>query len=126
MSDTLQAAIVRPDPATAFTTAERCKILEVLNHAGDPAVSVAEARVAPGVTTQLHRLHGVVERYLIVAGRGRVEIGGLAPEEVGPGDLVVIPAGATQRIANLGAEELVFYCICTPRFTQACYESLGD
>ena len=110
----------------AFVTAERCKILEVLNHAGDPAVSVAEARVAPGVTTQLHRLHGVVERYLIVSGRGRVEIGGLAPEEVGPGDLVVIPAGVTQRIASLGAEELVFYCICTPRFTPECYETLGD
>ncbi|HYQ39589.1 MAG TPA: cupin domain-containing protein [Pseudomonas sp.] len=126
MSDTLQAAIVRPDPATAFVTAERCKILEVLNHAGDPAVSVAEARVAPGVTTQLHRLHGVVERYLIVAGRGRVEIGGLAPEEVGPGDLVVIPAGVAQRIASLGDEELVFYCICTPRFTPECYETLGE
>lgn len=126
MNDTLQAAIVRPDPATAFTTAERCTILEVLNHAGDPAVSVAEARVAPGVTTQLHRLHGVVERYLIVSGRGRVEVGGLAPSEVGPGDLVVIPAGVTQRIANRGDEELVFYCICTPRFTPECYETLGD
>lgn len=121
-----RAAIVRPDPAAAYDTAERCRILEALNHAGDPAVSVAEARVAPGVTTQLHRLHGVVERYLIVSGRGRAEVEGLAPSEVSPGDLVVIPAGATQRIANLGAEELVFYCICTPRFTQACYESLGD
>ena len=87
---------------------------------------MAEARVAPGVTTQLHRLHGVVERYLIVSGRGRAEVEGLAPGEVGPGDLVVIPAGATQRIANLGDEELVFYCICTPRFTPACYETLGD
>jgi mannose-6-phosphate isomerase-like protein (cupin superfamily) len=121
-----QAAIIHPDPAAAFATAERCRILEVLNHATDPAVSVAEARVAPGVTTQLHRLHGVVERYLIVSGRGWVEVGGLEPSEVGPGDLVVIPAGVAQRIGNLGSEELVFYCICTPRFTPECYETLGD
>ncbi|MOA16644.1 Cupin domain protein [compost metagenome] len=98
----------------------------MLNHAGDPAVSVAEARVAPGVTTQLHRLDGVVERYLIVKGRGMVDVGGLQPSEVGPGDLVVIPAGVPQRIGNLGEEELVFYCICTPRFTPACYETLGE
>jgi len=122
----MQAAIIRPDPAAAFDTAERCRILEVLNHAGDGAVSVAEARVAPGVTTQLHRLHGVVERYLIVEGRGRVEIGGLQPAEVGPGDMVVIPAGVTQQVGNLGAEELVFYCICTPRFTPECYETLEE
>lgn len=122
----MQAAIIRPDPATAFSTAERCRILEVLNHTGDPAVSVAEARVAPGVTTQLHRLHGVVERYLMVSGRGLVNVSGLPPTEVGPGDMVVIPAGVPQQIGNLGEDELVFYCICTPRFTQACYETLGE
>lgn len=122
----MQAAIIRPDPAAAFFTAERCQILEVLNHAGDPAVSVAEARVAPGVTTQLHRLHGVVERYLMVSGRGRVNVGGLPSTEVGPGDMVVIPAGVPQQISNIGEDQLVFYCICTPRFTQACYETLGD
>lgn len=122
----MRAAIIRPDPAKAFFTAERCKILEVLNHAGDPAVSVAEARVAPGVTTQLHRLHGVVERYLMVSGHGLVNIGGLQPTELGPGDMVVIPAGVPQQISNIGEDELVFYCICTPRFTQACYETLGD
>lgn len=122
----MQTAIIRPDPAAAFDTAERCRILEVLNHAGDGAVSVAEARVAPGVTTQLHRLHGVVERYLIVAGRGLVNVGALQPTEVGPGDLVVIPAEMPQQIRNVGEEELVFYCICTPRFTPECYETLGE
>jgi hypothetical protein len=29
-----------------------------------------------------------------------------------------------QRIANTGTDDLVFYCICSPRFTQECYESL--
>jgi mannose-6-phosphate isomerase-like protein (cupin superfamily) len=43
---------------------------------------------------------------------------------VRPGDVVVIPAGESQSIANTGAVDLVFYCICTPRFTPECYEAL--
>lgn len=122
----MKASIIHPDPAAEYLSAERCRILEVLNGAGDPGLSVARARVAPGVVTQPHRLHGVVERYLIVEGRGVVSVGGLEDSEVGPGDLVVIPAGVTQSIRNVGATELVFYCICTPRFRQECYEALGE
>jgi mannose-6-phosphate isomerase-like protein (cupin superfamily) len=44
--------------------------------------------------------------------------------DVRPGDVVVIPAGVAQSIANTSARDLVFYCICTPRFTPACYEAL--
>ena len=32
------------------------------------------------------------------------------------GDVVLIPAGKTQRIRNVGPDDLVFLCICTPRF----------
>jgi mannose-6-phosphate isomerase-like protein (cupin superfamily) len=32
------------------------------------------------------------------------------------GDVVLIPAGKFQRIANVGKDDLVFLCICTPRF----------
>jgi mannose-6-phosphate isomerase-like protein (cupin superfamily) len=116
--------IVRPDEAAEFATDERCAILELWNRAADGDVSIARARVAPGVTTQWHRVRGVVERYLIVSGRGRASVGEAPPAEVGPGDLVVIPAGERQRIANVGAGDLVFYCVCTPRFTQDRYESL--
>ncbi|TKD45759.1 cupin domain-containing protein [Azotobacter chroococcum] len=122
----MKPAILRADPAAAFRTTERCRILELCNSAGDPALSIALATVAPGETTQLHRLHGVDERYLILHGEGLVSLGRQPPEAVGPGDLVVIPAGTTQQIANTGDRELAFYCLCTPRFTPACYEALGD
>ncbi len=46
--------------------------------------------------------------------------------EVGVGDVVMIPAGATQRIANRGAEDLVFECICTPAFDADAYEHLEE
>jgi mannose-6-phosphate isomerase-like protein (cupin superfamily) len=36
----------------------------------------------------------------------------------------VIPAGAPQRIENVGEQDLVFYCICSPAFEQERYEAL--
>lgn len=103
---------------------EGCFILELLNTADDPAVSIARARVPPGVTTRWHRLRGIVERYVILSGTGRVEVGEQAPREVAAGDVVSIPAMCRQRIANSGADDLVFLAICTPRFTRDAYEAL--
>lgn len=117
-------ALRRVDAAAEYDTAERCAILELSNVADDPAVSIARARVAPGVVTAWHRLRGTAERYLILEGRGRVEVGGLAPAEVGPGDVVAIPPMCAQRIANVGDADLVFLAICTPRFVPGCYEAL--
>lgn len=105
-------------------TRERCGILETWNDESDPDVSLARARVAPGDTTALHTL-AVDERYLIVSGKGRVEIEGLEPMDVVPGDVVLIPRGNTQRIRNQGSEDLVFFCICTPRFEPRHYEDRG-
>jgi mannose-6-phosphate isomerase-like protein (cupin superfamily) len=119
----VKARVVRPEAGDEFETRERCRMLESWNDESDPAVSIARARVAPGVTTELHALD-VNERYVILSGRGRAEIGDLEPADVGPGDIVVIPAGATQRIANTGPEELVFYCVCTPRFVPEAYRAL--
>ena len=64
------------------------------------------------------------ERYVILQGRGRVEVGDLPPQDVGPGDVVLIPPSARQRIANSGKEDLVFLAICTPRFRSEAYEDL--
>ena len=111
-------------PAREYLTPERCYILESWNDPSDPAASIARARVEPGVATQPHRLRGVVERYLIIEGEGVASVGGVE-SAVRPGDVVVIPAGVPQSIANTGARDLVFYCICTPRFTPECYEALG-
>ena len=116
--------IHRPDQNTEFPTDERCSILEIWNDESDNALSIARARVAPGITTQWHRLRDVDERYHIVAGTGCVRLGMDEPREVVAGDVVVIPAGTAQQITNSGPTDLIFYCICTPRFTPDCYESL--
>ncbi len=107
-----------------FPTPELCSILENWNEAEKPDVSIARARVEEGITTKLHYLEGVDEIYLMVQGKGIVKIGNLEPTEVGKGDLVFIPAGAHQQISNVSDSDLIFYCICTPRFTPECYVSV--
>lgn len=104
-------------------TSERCFIREILNDPRVPETSLAQARVEAGMVTELHRL-SVAEWYLIKSGRGRMELGGGAAFDVGPGDSVAIPAGVAQRITNSGNTDLVFQCLCVPRFTPDCYEAL--
>ena len=120
----MNASFRYPDPCAEFYTAEKCHILELSNAPGDPDLSIARARVEPGVTTRLHRLAGIAERYVLLAGRGRAEIGDLPPQDVGPGDVVLIPPGCPQRIANLGSTDLVFLALCTPRFRPEAYEDI--
>ena len=119
-------AVRRIDPGAEFYTPERCYIVELSNTPDDPDVSIARARVAPGVATRWHRLAGTAERYVIIEGRGRVEVGDLSPQEVGPGDVVLIPPARRQRITNVGDEDLVFLAICTPRFLPQAYEDIDD
>ena len=92
-----------------------------------PAVSIARARVTPGVTTRRHRLAGITERYVILEGNGRVDVSGMTSQPVGPGDVVLIPPGCSQRITNTGRVDLVFLAVCTPRFVPEAYGDLdGD
>jgi mannose-6-phosphate isomerase-like protein (cupin superfamily) len=107
-----------------FYTDEGCFITELSNTAADTAASIARARVVPGKTTLWHRLIGITERYVILSGTGRVEVGDLPPQDVAPGDVVLIPPGCRQRIACLGDEDLVFLAICTPRFRPDAYEDI--
>ncbi len=113
-----------PFPAP-FDTGERCRITEHLNLDASPEASLALARVAPGVTTALHALAGVVERYVVLEGQGVVEIGGVSAR-IGPGDRAIIPADVPQRVMNTGAGDLVFYALCTPRFRPELYRTLED
>lgn len=117
-------AVTSPPESDEFFTDERCHILETWNDARDPGVSVARARVEPGVTTELHVLDGVAERYLVTQGTGEMELDGQVTGVVGPGDFVYIPAGVPQRVRNTGSEDLVFYCICTPAWREEVYRSL--
>ena len=106
-----------------FLTDERCHISEIMNTDRSEDVSVARARVEPGVTTQLHSLT-VAERYIVESGQGVMELHGNQRFVIGPGDCVLIPEGVAQRVRNPGQVDLVFLCICTPRFEPDQYVNL--
>jgi oxalate decarboxylase/phosphoglucose isomerase-like protein (cupin superfamily) len=36
--------------------------------------------------------------------------------------VVIIPPQCHQRITNIGTEDLIFYALCTPRFSNQIYE----
>lgn len=108
-----------------FWIRERCYIREIVNTPDIREFSLAETRVEPGVTTELHKL-GVKEWYILNKGSGLMEVDGQAAREISSGDIVEIPAGVSQRITNTGDDDLIFQCVCMPRFTPDCYESMED
>lgn len=121
---TAQPFISRKQDRQEFLTDERCFIIENHNTPGDEGLSVAQARVEPGVTTAWHRLRATEERYVALEGQGFVEVGDDVAAALNPGDVVFIPAGVRQRITNTGSGQLVFLAVCTPRFLPQNYEAL--
>jgi mannose-6-phosphate isomerase-like protein (cupin superfamily) len=122
----MEPAVTAQDLEKEFYTDEGCFIAELSNSPDDPDASIARARVAPGKTTRWHRLKHTVERYFILSGKGRVEVGELSPQDVDPGDVVLIPSMCRQRITNTGKEDLIFLAICTPRFTKGAYQDIDE
>ena len=116
----MEPRIVKAKTLQETETPEHCYIME---NWSSERVSIAQARVKPGITTVAHHLENVDEIYVIVKGKGKVKIGNLTTTNVTTGDTVFIPANTSQQITNTGKTDLIFYCVCTPRFTQDCYHS---
>lgn len=122
----MQPNIKKFDLSSEYYIDEGCFITELSNSKDDPEVSIARARVQPGVTTKLHKLVDTIERYVILEGEGLVEVGDLSPQSVSANDVVIIPASCSQKITNKGDSDLIFLAICTPRFKQQCYEEITN
>ena len=103
---------------------EGCHVTELSNCEADEAVSVARVRLPAGGQTRWHALVDTVERYVILAGRGEVELGDSMAKAVHVHDVVIIPPDCPQRIANIGKEDLEFLAICSPRFEERNYRDL--
>lgn len=103
-------------------TGERCFIRELVNDPQQPAASLARCRVTPGTLTQLHRL-SVTEWYSVLSGSGEMYVEGQQMRVIGAGDTVHIAAGLTQQVRNSGDSDLIFDCLCMPRFTPECYQN---
>jgi len=85
--------------------------------------SLAHAVVRPGKITAPHRLK-VSEVYYVLAGEGIMYVD-YEEAEVREGQAVYIPPRSTQKIRNVGEEDLVFLCIVEPAWRPECEEVLG-
>lgn len=100
-----------------FITRDGSEIRELM-HPSTHAVrhqSLAEATVAPGAVTRLHRHRNSEELYHVTAGRGRMTLGERVFDVI-VGDTVCIPPGTPHCIENPGTEPLRILCACAPPY----------
>ena len=106
-----------------FFIDEGCHIIEILNNSAHPNISISQARVEPMSTTECHFLNETVEIYYILEGVGTAYIDD-EPIKVKKGDIIYIPKGVHQYILNETHHDLLFLCICTPRWIPNSYKSV--
>jgi mannose-6-phosphate isomerase-like protein (cupin superfamily) len=102
----------------AFITKDGSEIRELLAHRNSAIrnQSLAEARLAPGASTQEHYHIKTEEIYYITHGVGRIRIDGEV-RDVRVGDAIAILPGQRHKLWNTGADVLRLLCCCAP-----CYE----
>jgi mannose-6-phosphate isomerase-like protein (cupin superfamily) len=105
---------------TPFVTKDGSQIRELMHpvqHAalGSRQQSFAEAIVAPGTQTELHRHRLSEEIYHITQGAGRMTLGA-QQFDVGVGDTVCIAPGTAHCIACVGDIALKILCACAPAY----------
>jgi mannose-6-phosphate isomerase-like protein (cupin superfamily) len=101
----------------AFVTKDGSEIRELLAHRNSAIrnQSLAEAKLAPGASTQEH-YHGRTEEiYYITHGQGRIRIDGEI-REVTVGDAIAIPPGRRHKLWNTGPAVLRLLCCCAPAY----------
>jgi len=85
---------------------------------GAKNLAVTWVDCAPDSMQALHGHPDNEQVYVIVRGRGAIQIGG-EMQEVGEGELVYIPPGAAHAIKNTSDEPLVFVSATSPPFDPA-------
>jgi mannose-6-phosphate isomerase-like protein (cupin superfamily) len=90
---------------------------------GSRNLTVTWVDVPPGAEQRAHSHEEAEQVYVIVRGRGRMEVAGDV-EEVGEGDLVFIPPATQHGIVNDGPETLVYVSAVSPPVSMA--ELYGD
>lgn len=101
----------------AFITKDGSEIRELLAHRNSCIrnQTLAEARLPVGAATTPHYHVQTEEIYYILEGQGLMQVGEES-RDVGPGDAIAIPPGASHQMTNTGSEVLKFLCCCAPGY----------
>lgn len=114
------------DAVAPYVTKDGSEIRELMHPGvhGNRNQSFAEATVAPGCTTHLHRHRVTEEIYHITEGEGSMRLG----EDlfrVRAGDTICIAPGTPHCVENTGAVPLKILCACSPAYSHEDTELLG-
>ena len=103
------------DQQTPFTTRDGSTIRSLLDRTNAPVQrqSLAEATLLAGASTQRHYHKLSEEFYFLLEGRGEMELG-RETRVVGPGDAILIPAGAWHTLTALSPLRML--CCCAPPY----------
>ena len=85
---------------------------------GSRNLTVTWVDVPPGAEQRAHSHEEAEQVYVIVRGRGRMQVAGDV-QEVGEGDLVFIPPATQHGIVNDGSEALVYVSAASPPVSMA-------
>jgi mannose-6-phosphate isomerase-like protein (cupin superfamily) len=101
-----------------FTTKDGSTIRSILDRTNAPVEkqSLAEASMTPGQSTDRHYHKLCEEFYFLLEGTAQMDIDGETCV-VGPGDAILIPAGARHQIT--AQTKLRFLCCCAPPYDYA-------
>jgi len=111
----------------SFTTKDGSEIRELLAYRNSSIQqqSLAEARLAAGLSTTPHRHARTEEIYYILEGQGLMRVD-RQQREVGPGDAIAILPGQLHQIRNTGDTLLKFLCCCAPPYEHEDTELIED
>jgi mannose-6-phosphate isomerase-like protein (cupin superfamily) len=100
-----------------FITKDGSEIRELLAYRNSVIrnLSLAEARLPVGASTQEHYHVRSEEIYYITHGTGRMRIEDEV-RDVKAGDAVAIPPGCKHKLWNTGGETLHLLCCCAPAY----------
>ena len=109
--------VVNRNSVEAFITKDTSEVREILapGNSSLRRQSLAEARVAPGRSTEEHFHPKAEEIYYILEGKGLMSIDG-EEREIGHGDGIVILPGSRHKVWNTGQSDLVILCCCSPAY----------
>ncbi len=96
----------------------RAHVLMDAGELGSRNLSVTWVTVPGGAKQTLHSSDEAEQAYVVVRGRGAMSVAG-DTQEVGEGDLILVPPATEHSIGNDGADELACVSIQSPPVTAA-------
>jgi mannose-6-phosphate isomerase-like protein (cupin superfamily) len=94
----------------------RNHILMDAGELGSRNMSVTWLEVPSGIDQELHSHEEAEQVYIVVSGRGTMMVAG-DRQEIGPGDLVLVPPATDHSIENSNAEDLCCVSVQSPPVT---------